>query len=389
MALSKIAIDGLGPGPKRYQVNIQPGLFVRVETTGRKVLFCEFTAAGKRIKKDLGTWPELSIEGARTRMDDLRQETVRRTQMVLTGEGVTFGEMAEEYLKFRLPKLSTSSQYNKKHYINDFLIPALGTLTLKEVTPPVALPVLRRIESKGMSATPRFCAAELNQILNYAVVCGLLAANPCMQIASALNPLSHRHHPSVPISEFAPFFEFLARGASESMKHYALWSLCSLLRPGENNKMRWEWIDGDVLTIPAELMKARRSHRVPLTSFMSEILDAQKMILDKFLPGSPFVWASGTTLTGRVYQADLLKLIEHSPLAGRLVPHGMRATGRTWMAENGVPFEVCEAALAHKPRSYVVDAYNRSDYLEQRRVVMERWTEEIRKMWENALKNTK
>lgn len=149
-----------------------------------------------------------------------------------------------------------------------------------------------------------------------------------------------------------------------------LWSLCSLLRPIETAKLRKTWIAGDVLTIPGDEMKKRRPHRVPLTPVMQALLAREQDLSPH--PRSDFVFA-GRNAGSHISEQTLAKYLRGTELAGRLVAHGLRSIGRSWMADNGVPFEVGEACLSHVSGSQVSRAYLRSDYLKDRVSVMWRW----------------
>lgn len=151
-----------------------------------------------------------------------------------------------------------------------------------------------------------------------------------------------------------------------------LWSLASMLRPGETAKLRKEWIDGDTLSIPASEMKKGRLHRVPLTPFMRLLL-AKEATLSPH-PRSSYVFA-GRDPSSHISSQALAKYLHGTTLAGKLVAHGLRSMARCWMADMGTPFEVAEACLSHVSGSQVSRAYQRSDYLDARRAVMQAWSD--------------
>ena len=134
--------------------------------------------------------------------------------------------------------------------------------------------------------------------------------------------------------------------------------------------MRWDEVDLDtakpVWTIPAERMKARKEHLVPLSDAAVAILTRQLESRGK----SPFVFPGGRP--AKPLSTNAFGMVMDRMGAGEFTPHGFRAAFRSWCADKGVPFEVAESALAHTSSS-VVEAYQRSAMLERRRPVMQAW----------------
>mgnify|MGYP001819940444 FL=1 len=146
-------------------------------------------------------------------------------------------------------------------------------------------------------------------------------------------------------------------------------------RSGEVRGMTWDEVDGDVWEIPASRMKAKRSHRVPLTAEVRAILEAMPRTSDLVFPA-----AKGGQLSDMALSAAM-KRINEAREGGYLdretgrpaVPHGLRSTFRDWTAERGYPRDMAEIALAHVVGSDVERAYRRSDMLDRRRQMMAAW----------------
>jgi integrase len=143
---------------------------------------------------------------------------------------------------------------------------------------------------------------------------------------------------------------------------------------------RIDQFDGDVWTIPGEMMKGKRGRmedfRVPLSKeAQSVVADAMRISRNGFLFPS--------IRKGVVSDSTLSKHMRDKELAG--VPHGFRSTLRTWLTDNTeIPFEVAEIIIAHKTGSKVARAYNRTDYLEQRRPYMEMWADFLDQGYKNV-----
>lgn len=149
-------------------------------------------------------------------------------------------------------------------------------------------------------------------------------------------------------------------------------SACSMLRPSENAKLRWSWIENDVLEIPADEMKKRKAFRVPLTPLMLRLLDAAKR--HSRHPRSDYIFP-GRISGAHVSSQAMAKFLHESEMSGKLVAHGLRSMARSFLADHQAPFEAAEMCLAHVVGSSVSRAYQRSDYLDVRRDLMRLWSD--------------
>ena len=149
-----------------------------------------------------------------------------------------------------------------------------------------------------------------------------------------------------------------------------------MLRPGENAKLKRSWIDGDILTIPAKEMKMGRMHRVPLTVFMKQLLEAELRLSPH--PRGDVIFAAKQA-GKHISTQTLAKYLHSTQLSGKLVAHGLRSMARSWMADQEISFEVAEACLSHVAGSSVSRAYQRSDFLTARVQVMTRWSTFIKR----------
>lgn len=197
---------------------------------------------------------------------------------------------------------------------------------------------------------------------------------PVVQSQARQNHLLHGR--KAPPWRELPLVMETMKDAPARMRVLFLFSLCSMLRPGENAKLRKSWIEADVLTIPAVEMKKGRAHRVPITAFMQTLINAEQRLSPH--PRSDFIFA--VKQTGKHVSAQALaKHLHSTDLSGKLVAHGLRSIARSWLADHETPFEVAEACLSHVSGTAVSRAYQRSDYLAARTPVMTRWSAFIEK----------
>ncbi|WP_439670783.1 Tyr recombinase domain-containing protein [Cupriavidus necator] len=183
-----------------------------------------------------------------------------------------------------------------------------------------------------------------------------------------------QHHPALPYREINPFVALLH--AEHGVSPLALeFLILTAARTGEVIGAQWREMDltGRIWTVPAERMKAKREHRVPLSTIAIEILTALGGVEpapDAFVfPG----WKAGTGLSNGAMLA-LLKKLDRSDIT----PHGFRSSFRDWAAEQThFPNETVEQALAHTIKSQVEAAYRRGDQLEKRRKLMDAWAQYV------------
>lgn len=261
------------------------------------------------------------------------------------------------------------SYQDEKRRMERYIIEPLGGRQIDEITAPLIIQTVKRIEAAGHQATLKRVLMRTREVMDLAVCAGYIHHNPIDRVSRVFAAPIVKPMPSVHWRELPRVME-IVKSASRRIQLLFAWACLSLLRPIETVKVRWDWIDGDVLTIPSTEMKKAREHRLPLLPIMLDVLQAAKT--ESPHPKSPFIWAG--RVSGRhMSEQTLAKFFHGTELKGRLVAHGIRSIGRSWMADHDAPFEAAEACLSHVSGSSVSRAYMRSDYLTQRRNLMGSW----------------
>ena len=263
-----------------------------------------------------------------------------------------------------------TSYMDEKRRLERYVISPLGRRQLDEITAPLVIATVRHIEAEGHQATLKRVLMRTREIMDLAVCAGYIQHNPIDRVSRVFAAPIVKPMPAPPWRELPIVMETI-KDAPARMRVLFLFSLCSMLRPGENAKLRKSWIEADVLTIPAIEMKKGRAHRVPITSFMQTLINAEQRLSPH--PRSDFIFAAKQA-GKHVSPQALAKYLHSTELRGRLVAHGMRSIARSWLADHDVPFEVAEACLSHVAGTAVSRAYQRSDYLVARTPVMARWS---------------
>ena len=362
--LSTRKIAALRPREKRYTVTDGHGLTLRVHPSGVKSWCLRISYGGSVTDLSLGRWPEVSLMQAR--------QLARRKRKELGQEPPRGYVLSDAFrLWCNLKRGRITSYMDEKRRLERYVISPLGRRQLDEITAPLIIATVRHIEAAGHQATLKRVLMRTREIMDLAVCAGYILHNPVARVSRVFAAPIVRPMPSISWQSL-PDALAVVKCASMRTQTLFLWSLASMLRPGETAKLRKEWIDGDTLSIPASEMKKGRLHRVPLTPFMRLLL-AKEATLSPH-PRSSYVFA-GRDPSSHISSQALAKYLHGTTLAGKLVAHGLRSMARCWMADMGTPFEVAEACLSHVSGSQVSRAYQRSDYLDARRAVMQAWSD--------------
>lgn len=366
MTLTTKKIAALKPREKRYSVTDGHGLTLKVQSSGTKSWVLRVSHGGRVTDIALGHWPEVSLmqarQIARRKRKELGQEPPR---------GYTLRDAWSLWKNLKRGRIV--SYQDEKRRMERYIIGPLGSRQIDEITAPLVIQTVKGIERAGHQATLKRVLMRTREVMDLAVCAGYIYHNPVDRVSRVFAAPIVKPMPSVHWRELPAVMATMKEAPYRTQLLFA-WALLSLLRPIETVKVRWDWIKDDVLTIPASEMKKSREHRLPLLPIMLDILQAAKD--ESPHPKSPFIWAgrvSGRHMSGQT----LAKHFHETALKGRLVAHGIRSVGRSWMADHDATFEVAEACLSHVAGSSVSRAYQRSDYLAQRRQLMTSWCEHV------------
>ena len=361
MTLSSKKIAAMKPRDKRYSVADGNGLTLRVMPSGRKIWYLRTSCSGRVADKRLGEHPDMSLMQARQKARRLRKDI---------GLEPPKGYVLKDAFRLwcRLKKPQIVSYQDERRRLERYIIEPIGNRQLDEITAPLVIRTVQPIEKDGKQATLKRVLMRLREILDLSVCAGYIEHNPLARVSKVFAPPQVKPMSSVDWREL-PTVMAVMKEAPERMRVLFLFSLCSMLRPGENASLEKSWITEDAIHIPAEHMKKRRPFRVPLTSFMKELIAREQTLSPR--PRSGHVFA-GKSTGKHVSSQALAKHLHSTSLKGRLVAHGLRSIARSWLADEAVPFDVAEMCLSHDVGTQVSRAYQRSDFFDARRAVMER-----------------
>ncbi len=356
--MNDLQIKALKPKEKKYTVS-DKGIVISVYPTGVKTLSYIVTEKGKRKMVLVGEYPQVSFKSAldiKTKSIEDRKEIRELNRVVST----KFKDIADRWLQMKIdnqiaPGTLRTLKAVLKHLevFNDF--------DVSEIKPVIVSHKLADLKDRPTAIRKAY--SKLNEILNFAVNNGLLEFNPCANLVKTLSKYRGGHIRSIHYSEIKTLSPVL----NGKYHHVLMLLVLTLLRPNEVIQLKWDYVDYDanIITIPADIMKMKRTHRVPITPHLKSVLQSIPKEGDYVLPASK--------KTGHFCGRTLNTVFKDTPIA----PHGFRSMARTYFAENNVRFEVAESCLAHQEQSAVVRAYSRTDYLEERREVMQKWSDYV------------
>lgn len=390
--LSDAKARNIKPNDKQVAHGGVPGLILIPAATkghGKWVLRYTSPLTGKRRNAGLGSYPEISIADAGKAAIQMREQIAAGSDPLELKNAVvekplipTFKQAAETLHADLLPGWK-----NKKHgqqWINtliEYAFPVVGHLSLDQIQPKHIADVLRPIWLTKAETASRV-KQRLHAVMAWSWAHGHSSANP-VEVVGHLLPVQQekavrtRHQPAMPWRDIPEFVTTRLRNAPQYDVTRPMLELLILtaVRSGEVRGMTWDEVDlkAKIWTIPAERMKAKQAHRVPLSGRAIEILTKQQGRHTRLVFPSPRdqVELSDMTLT-----AFLRRENAPSDTPDRVATaHGFRSSFRDWCSEQGYPRDLAERALAHTVANKVEAAYHRTDLLEQRRPMMEAWAD--------------
>ncbi|AVD49049.1 DUF4102 domain-containing protein [Salmonella enterica subsp. enterica serovar Brancaster] len=360
------------------------GLFLIVKTSRKKLWRFRYQrpATKQRTMMGLGAFPALSLADARglradylallaNGIDPQIQAEVAEEQQQIALDSI-FSTVAANW--FKLKSKSVTPDYAKDIWrsLEKGVFPAIGEIPVQQIKARKLVEALEPIKARGALETVRRLVQRINEIMIYAVNTGLIDANPASGVGMAFERPKKQNMPTLRPEELPKLMRSLVMSnLSVSTRCLIEWQLLTLVRPSEASGARWAEIDLDakLWTIPAERMKAKREHIVPLSSQALEILEVMKPISAH----REHVFPSRNDPKQPMNSQTANAAIKRIGYGGKLVAHGLRSIASTAMNEAGLNPDVIESALAHTDRNEVRKAYNRSTYITQRVEIMSWW----------------
>lgn len=386
--LSELKIKSAKPAEKDYVLFDGGGLQMRVRSNGSKLWNFNYRhpVTKKRINMGLGTFPEVSLALARKGSIAAREilaqglDPKEKRDAVLQAKQAetehTFQNVATSWYELKKDAVTPAYAEDIWRSLTLHVFPDLATTQISAISAPQVINLLRPLETKGSLETVKRLSQRLNEIMTYGVNSGLIHANPLSGIRSVFKKPKKKNMAALAPDELKELMVAIANASIKRTTRCLIeWQLNTMTRPAEAATTRWVDIDFEkkIWTIPAERMKKRRVHIVPLTDQALGLLEAIK----PYSGHREYVFPADRDPRTHCNSQTANMALKRMGFEGRLVSHGMRSMASTTLNEHGWDPELIEVALAHVDKDEVRSAYNRADYIERRRPMMKWWSEHI------------
>jgi integrase len=388
MPLSDVQIRNAQPRDKPFKLADSAGLFLLVQPTGGKLWRLKYRIAGREKKLSLGRYPDVTLSEARKVRDHARQivaegrdpslEKQRRKARSLISSEATFDAVAREYIAHKCKPSKdrwADATRIKNEWLHAQLGPSLGRMPVADIEALDALGALRKIEARGKLESARKAKSFASAVFRYAIATGRLASDPTRDLRDALLSPEVKHHAAIlQPTELGALLRAIDGYTGNASTLMALRLAPHVFqRPGELRHAEWSEFDLEaaVWTIPAEKMKMRRAHTVPLSKQALAILSEARAIS---APDDRYVFPSVRTPARPISENTLnaaLRRLGYSKETA--TAHGFRSTASTLLNESAKwSPDAIERALAHGDKDQVRAAYNRGQHWSER-VAMAQW----------------
>lgn len=376
------------PQARRHKLADSGGLYLLVDGTGRYWRL-DYSYAQRRKTLALGVYPVVSLAQARRLRDEAKSQLAdnidpmaakrERKQAAVTAADSNFESVARAWLKKTKPSRKVITDEKLSGWLERDVYPSLGRRAISELGPREVLAVVRRIEERGSIDTAHRVLQLCSRIFRFAVAGGQADRDVTADLRGALSVVPKNHHAA--ITEPAPFGALLR--AIEGYKgNPVVASALRLIplvfvRPGELRHAEWSEIDLDrrEWRIPAEKMKMKLPHLIPLSTQACEIVKK----LDEISGNGKYLFPGLRTRTRPISDNTLNAALRNMGYPGDVhTAHGFRASARTILDEvMDERVDLIEHQLAHAVKDANGRAYNRTSHLEARRLMMQRWADYV------------
>lgn len=378
MQLSDNKIKALKPKEKEYKVGDGNGLWLFVTPNNSKLWRFRYTLNGKSSTKSLGKYPIVSLKEARQKRDEYRSQLDTGIKPTDTKKDMTFKELAIEYLDHR-HDIGENYANDLKAILKRDFYDAIGGLALDAINPPHLIAIFESMEKRGVKTVAKKSGSLINRIFTYGVSKQYTNNNPIASIDLAVVLKKHKPENFAHITDIGVFKSLLKSIDGYTGDIFTKTALQIMpyvfVRPANIRAMLWDELDFDkrTWTIPAEKMKMKRDHVVPLTDSMIEILNNVKGNY------SEYVFPSPQSTKRQLSENTLNVALKRLGFKGIMTSHGFRHTASTILHENihrhGIHSDVIEMQLAHVEKNNVKGVYNKALYMEERVRLMEWWSD--------------
>lgn len=393
MPLNDRQIRNAKPAEKPYKLSDGHSLYLLVKPNGGKYWRLDYAIDGKRKTLAVGVYPLVSLAEAREAADNARrmvlagqdpnaakQQAKQERQAALLN---TFESITRRWHADNLHRWKPDNAVRIMRHFEKDVFPHIGNSQIDEIAVADVKALIGRVAERGAAATAEKIRQWIGAVYGYAAMLEITDRNPAAVLRGFLPKNEERHMPALPREELTEFYRRLLLADTEPQNRIAvmLVMLC-FARNKEIRGGKWQEVDFQTAlwTIPAERMKRPRVHQIPLSNWALELLHELQAITGD----TPYLFPSRINQESYISENTLGKIINGMGYKGIATPHGFRSLASSILNEQGYNRDAVELQLAHVEQDKVRAAYNRADYMAERREMMQWYSDYLRERYRQA-----
>ena len=390
MALTATAIKNFKPKDKPVRLADERGLYLLLNPNGSRWWRFDYRFDGKHKTLSFGVYPDVPLKLARERRDEARnlvalgsdpgaQRKAEKQAKAESGSN-TFEALGREWIATRGKEWTESYTSKTVSSLERHAFPAIGAKPISEITAPELLALLRAIEGRGTVDMAHRISQHCSAIFRFAISTGRAVTDPVINLRGALSSTKKEHYAALtdPLA-FGEFLRDVEKYRGEATTKAAMQMLAlTFQRTKEVRFAEWSQFDLDAAMwrIPAEIMKMREAHIVPLSRQAIAVLKE----LQPLTGAGRLVFQSSISRERPISENTVIYALGRMGYKGRMTGHGFRSVASTMLNEQGFRADLIERQLAHSEMNAVRAAYNRAEYLPERKTMMQQWADYLDKL---------
>jgi integrase len=375
---------------KEYSLADGSGLLLRIKPNGTKLWIFNYQRpiTKKRANLSFGKYPDISLADARSLRQSAREllaknidpkvhRDIKASEAKLATEN-TFIKYAEAWKELKISTWKEPTIRRAYQSLSRHVLPSLKDYPIDQITPKHLKEIMKPVVAEGKHETVKRLCTFINDIMKLPVADGSIKFNPLKDVTTLFPVPERKHFKTLKPEQLPELMHGMANAnISRITRCMFLMQLNCATRAVETATAEWKEFDLEkkIWTIPADKMKSKRIHTIPLSKQVMELLE----YLHPISGHKQYLYPSVKNPQSHANSETVNTALKRNGFKNVIVSHGFRALFSTTCNEQGFDVDVIEAALAHLDPNLTRRSYNRSDYFEKRRIMMQWWSDHIQK----------
>jgi integrase len=386
--LTNTQIKQFKPTDKVTKLSDGSGLQLQVNPNGSKYWIFNYVRPiyKSRTTISFGVYPEVSLAQARNKRVEARELIAKDIDPKTHKESLlseakernnnTLGSWALHWQALKAKEVKPSTINKAYNSVNRYILTSLKDMAIAEIRVKHIKPLLDPLVNQDKRETVKRLCMFLNEIMRLAMAANVIEFNPLSDITKLFPTAQKKHQPTITPKQLPELMRKIAVAhIAKTTRCLFEFQLHTMTRPIEAASAMWQDIDLEkrIWVIPPTRMKMKKPHIIPLSDYVVQLLNTIRLFSEE----KAYLFPSAKDPSSHANSQTVNMMLKRNGYKGQLVAHGLRAIGSTTLNEQGFDYDVIEAALAHVDKDEVRRAYNRTDYLDKRRSMMQWWSVHI------------